>query len=79
VNVHPEVAVPVTVMFPGHTITGTCVSVTVTVNVQVESGELADASEAVHVTVVTPTGNAEPDAGEHAIVTPGQLSVAVAV
>ena len=36
-------------------------------------------SVAVHVTVVTPSVKVDPDAGTHAIVEPGQLSVAVAV
>ena len=78
-NVHPVVVFDVTVMFAGHVITGTCVSTTVTVKLHVEFGEFGDASDAVHTTVVTPTGNAEPDAGVHTIVAPGQLSVAVAV
>ena len=60
-------------------IAGACVSCTVTVNEQVPSGLFGEASLAVHVTVVVPTGNVEPDAGTHAIVAPGQLSVAVAV
>jgi hypothetical protein len=37
---------------------------------------LPDASVAVQVTVVVPTGNGVPDGGTHATVTPGQLSVA---
>lgn len=37
---------------------------------------LPDASVAVHVTVVVPTGNGVPEGGTHATVTPGQLSVA---
>jgi hypothetical protein len=37
---------------------------------------LFDASVAVHVTVVVPTGNVPPDGGLHATITPGQLSVA---
>ena len=50
----------------------------VTVNVQVPV--FADASDAVHVTVVAPTGNVAPDAGTHTTVTgPGQLSVPVGV
>ena len=50
---------------------------TVTVNVQVPV--FAAASVAVHVTVVTPTGNDEPDAGTQLTVAPGQLSDAVGV
>ena len=48
---------------------------TVTVNVQVEV--LPDASVAVQVTVVVPTGKTEPDGGEQETVTPGQLSLAI--
>ena len=68
-----------TVMFAGHVIVGAVVSVTVTVKVHVVSGLFADASVAVHVTVVTPTGNVAPDPGTHVTVAPGQLSVDVAV
>jgi hypothetical protein len=58
-------------------ITGGCVSVIVTVNVQLAG--LLLASVTVHVTVVTPFGNVDPDAGTHdGVPTPGQLSVAVA-
>ena len=64
-------------MFAGHDTVGACVSCTVTVNVQVPV--FADASVAVHVTVVEPTGNVAPDAGTHATVAPGQLSDAVGV
>jgi hypothetical protein len=46
----------------------------VTLNEQV--AVLPDASVAVHVTVVVPTGNGVPDGGTHATVTPGQLSEA---
>jgi len=67
-----------TVMFAGHVIEGASVSCTVTVNVQVPSGELGDPSLAVHVTVVVPTGKVDPDAGTQVTVAPGQLSVAVA-
>ena len=63
------------VTFAGHVITGGCVSCTVTVNMQLPSGLEADASETVQVTVVVPTGKADPDAGEHiGAPTPGQLS-----
>jgi hypothetical protein len=48
---------------------------TVTVNVHV--AVLPEASVAVQVTVVVPTGNTEPEAGVHDVVTPGQLSDAV--
>ena len=63
-------------MFAGHVIVGAWVSLTVTVNEQAAVREAA--SVAVHVTVVTPRANAEPLAGTHATVTPGQLSEAVA-
>ena len=66
-------------MFAGQVIAGACVSCTVTENEQVPSGLFGDASLAVHVTVVVPTGKVEPLAGTHAIVAPGQLSDAVAV
>ena len=66
-----------TVTFAGHVIVGAVVSVTVIVNVHVVSGLFGDASVAVQVTVVTPTGNVEPDAGRQDTVAPGQLSVAV--
>ena len=58
-------------------ITGAVVSVTVIVNVHVVSGLFGDPSVAVHVTVVTPTGNVDPEAGVQLAVAPGQLSVAV--
>src|SRR4051794_1507518 len=64
-------------MFAGQLIEGACVSLTVTVNMQLPV--LPDASVAVHVTVVVPFENVEPDAGEHVgVPTPGQLSLAVA-
>ena len=66
-------------MFAGHVTVGACVSWIVTVKVHVPSGLFGEASLAVHVTVVTPTGNVEPDAGEHETVAPAQLSVAVGV
>ena len=64
-------------MFAGHVTEGACVSCTVTVNEQLPV--LAEASVAVHVTVVDPTGKVEPDAGAHETVTPGQLSAPVGV
>jgi hypothetical protein len=48
---------------------------TVTVNEQL--AVLAAASVAVQLTVVVPSGKLEPEAGTQAVVTPGQLSVAV--
>jgi hypothetical protein len=66
-----------TAMFAGQVIDGAWVSLTVTVKVQVPV--FAEASVAVHVTVVVPFGNVEPEAGTHATVAPGQLSEAVGV
>ena len=66
-------------MFCGQVIAGACVSCTVIVKVQVVSGLFGLASEAVQVTVVTPTWKVEPDAGKHEAVAPGQLSVGVGV
>ena len=64
--------------FAGHVTTGFSLSLTVTVNVQLPG--LPDASVAVQVTVDVPTGNDEPDGGTQVgVLTPGQLSVAVAV
>ena len=48
-----------------------------TVTVKLQLAVLPEASVAVQVTVVTPAGNDEPEAGTHAAVTPGQLSAAV--
>ena len=65
------------VMFCGHVMVGFSVSVTVTVKLQL--AVLPEASVAVQLTVVVPTGKVEPDAGVQDTVTPGQLSVAVVV
>jgi hypothetical protein len=62
-------------MLAGHVVTGGCVSLTVTVNEQLD--ELPDGSVAVHVTVVVPTANVDPLAGTHTVVTGAQLSVTV--
>ena len=70
-------AVLLTTTLAGQVITGACVSLTLTVNWQVLT--LPEASVAVTVTVVVPTGKKLPEAGELVIVTPGQLSVAVGV
>ena len=75
-NVHPVVVLDVTTMFAGHVIAGSCVSCTVTV--KAHAPVFPDASVAVQLTVVTPTGKVDPLAGAHTIVTPGPLSVAVA-
>lgn len=50
---------------------------TVTVNVQVPMFD--DASVAVHVTVVVPTGKSVPGNGAQLTVAPGQLSTAAGV
>ena len=50
-----------------------------TVTVNVHDPVFADASVAVHVTVVAPSGNVEPEAGTHTTVAPGQLSDAAGV
>jgi len=50
-----------------------------TLTLKLQVAVLPDASVAVQVTVVEPTGKHEPDGGLQATVTPGQLSVAVAV
>jgi hypothetical protein len=61
-------------MFDGHVIVhGTRVMV------KVQFAVFPEASVAVQVTVVVPTGNVEPLGGEHAAVAPGQLSVGVGV
>jgi hypothetical protein len=78
VVVAEQFASAVRVLLAGQVTTGFWLSVTVTVNEQLPS--LPAASVALHVTVVVPTGNEEPDAGSHVTApTPGQLSVAVAV
>ena len=66
-----------TVTFEGQVIVGGCVSLTVTV--KLHCAVLPEASVAVEVTVVVPTGNTEPEAGDDTTVTPGQLSEAVTV
>ena len=63
-------------MFAGQVIDGGCVSLTVTVNEQL--AVLFDESVTVHITVVVPVGNDEPDAGEQfGAPSPGQLSLTV--
>ena len=74
-NAQPVVVLAVTVMFAGHVIAGSCVSCTVTVNEQLLV--LFEASVAMQLIVVTPTGKVEPDAGVHTTVVPGQLSEVV--
>jgi hypothetical protein len=53
---------------------GEFVAVEVTATVKVQVVVFDEASRAVHVTVVVPTGNVEPDGGEHATVALEQLS-----
>jgi len=63
-------------MLAGHVIVGGCVSVTVTVKVQL--AVLLDASATLHETVVVPFGNDDPDTGaQTGAPTPGQLSLTV--
>ena len=64
-------------IFAGHVTVGNVTSFTVTVNVQLPVWPFV--AVAVQVTVVVPTLNEEPDAGTHATVVPGQLSVAAGV
>ena len=61
-------------MSAGHVATGDSVSLTVTLNEQVSA--LPEASVAIQVTVVVPTGNTEPEAGLQVIEVAEQLSVA---
>jgi len=63
-------------MLAGHVITGFSVSLTVTLKLQVAM--LPESSVAVQVTKLVPLANVEPLAGLHAVVTPGQLSLATA-
>jgi hypothetical protein len=66
----------IAVTFEGQVIEGGCVSLTVTVNVQL--AVLADESDTLQVTVVVPFGKNDPEAGEHTgAPTPGQLSETV--
>ena len=61
-------------MLAGQVMVGGCVSLTVTVNVQVEPANPLT----VQVTVVLPFAKNDPDAGVHvAVNVPGQLSVIV--
>ena len=60
----------------GHVTLGGCISLTETVNEQFTELLLASATE--HVTVVTPLGKTEPEAGvQFGTPTPGQLSATV--
>ena len=64
-------------MFAGHVTVGACESLTVTL--KEHDPVFDDASVAVQVTVVEPTGKVEPVAGTHTTVAPEQLSIAVGV
>src|SRR6187200_405206 len=64
-------------MLDGQVICGASVSLTVTVKVQ--TLVLPEASVAMLVTVVVPTGNAEPEAGLETRLVTRQLSVALTV
>jgi hypothetical protein len=62
-------------MSAGHVIVGNSLSITVTLNDNVDV--FIDASVAVYVTVVVPIGKKEPIVFEAVNITPGQLSEAV--
>jgi hypothetical protein len=64
-------------MLAGQVMVGGCVSLTVTVNEHVSV--LTDVSFAVHVTVVVPLANDDPDAGVQVTVAPEQLSLTVGI
>ena len=69
-------------MLPRNTMLGllsSCRHTLKTDTVKLQVAVLPDASVAVHVTVVVPSGKHEPEGGLHATVTPGQLSVATVV
>jgi hypothetical protein len=63
------------VIFSGQVIVQTAITCTV----KVQDAVLLEASVAVQVTVVVPSGKQVPDAGVHTTVAPGQLSLAVGV
>jgi hypothetical protein len=72
-------AVAGSVMFVGHIpMTGFWLSTTVTVKLHGVAA-LPLTSMPVQLTVVTPNGNVEPEAGTQAAVAPGQLSIMVGV
>ena len=54
-----------------------CRQVLKTETVKLHVAVLPEVSVAVQVTVVVPTGRADPEGGEQLVVTPGQLSAAV--
>lgn len=63
-----------TVTGDGHETVGACESLTVTE--KLHDPVLEEASVAVHVTIVVPIENVDPEAGTHETVVPGQLSEA---
>ena len=67
----------------GLVISGGCaivgLSPSLTVTLKLHAAVFPAVSVAVQLTVLAPTGNTEPEAGTHATVTPGTLSVAVTV
>jgi hypothetical protein len=65
------------VMLPGQVMSGGSVSLTVTVKLQL--AVLSDASVAVQITGVVPLAKVEPLGGLQLVLTPGQLSLALAV
>jgi len=77
VTVAPDALVASTILLAGNESDGAVVSRTVTVNVALPV--FPEESVAVHITVVVPSGNVEPEAGVHTAVNePSTLSVAVA-
>ena len=71
-----QVAAAATLMLAGQVMVGGCVSLTVTVNEQLDM--LFDESLTEQVTVVVPFGKVDPDAGlQVGVPTPGQLSLTV--
>jgi hypothetical protein len=71
VAVAEQLVDPAELTLDGQLITGACVSLTVTVNVQLGPAVV------VQVTVVVPLGKNEPEAGEQTVPLTGQLSVTV--
>ena len=66
------------VTFPGQVMVGgVFVAEEFTVTLKAQVLVLPAASVAVHVTIVSPSGNIEPEGGAQLAVTPGQLSVAI--
>jgi hypothetical protein len=76
VSTFPAAELALSVTSAGTVTTGAVVSTTLTWKLAVL--ELPAASLAVHVTVVVPSGNVDPDAGRHANDVTATLSVALA-